>query len=82
MNEPRNHAALVLNASDNVAVTLDQVRAKAEIGPDLLCARRISIGHKVIIQATAEGASVRKFGQIIGSATPGRGTGGHRNCAG
>src|SRR5690554_6942058 len=69
MDETRKFPALVLSASDNVAVLLENVQAKTEVQPGLACTQRISRGHKVAIAAVAEGEPVRKFGQIIGFAT-------------
>ncbi|WP_417580772.1 UxaA family hydrolase [Pelagibacterium sp.] len=69
MTDPQNHPALVLSADDNVAVMLDNVPAKSEVQPGLVCTQRISRGHKVSLAPIAEGEPVRKFGQIIGFAT-------------
>ena len=69
MDETRKFPALVLSASDNVAVLLENVQAKTEVQPGLTCTQRISRGHKVAMTAVAEGEPVRKFGQIIGFAT-------------
>lgn len=75
MNESRTHPALVLSTTDNVAVMLDNVQAKSEVQPGVICTQRISRGHKVAIAPIAEGEPVRKFGQIIGFATKAIGQG-------
>ncbi len=69
MNSSNTFPALVLNPTDNVAVLLENVPARAEVQPGLFSTQRISRGHKIAIAPMAEGDPVRKFGQIIGFAS-------------
>ncbi|UYQ71083.1 altronate dehydratase family protein [Pelagibacterium flavum] len=69
MNSSNTFPALVLNPTDNVAVLLENVPARAEVQPGLFSTQRISRGHKIAIAPMAEGEPVRKFGQIIGFAS-------------
>jgi altronate hydrolase len=65
MTTPR---ALRLNASDNVIIAVDEIRAGA--APEGVVARdRIPKGHKMAIAAIEPDAPIRKFGQIIGFAS-------------
>lgn len=69
MNSSNTFPALVLNPTDNVAVLLENVPARAEVQPGLFSTQRISRGHKIAVAPIAEGEPVRKFGQIIGFAS-------------
>ncbi|MFG1344153.1 altronate dehydratase family protein [Xanthobacter autotrophicus DSM 431] len=59
---------LRLSGEDNVAVALDDVGAGAPVA-GVTAAQRIPRGHKFALVPIAEGAPVRKFGQIIGFAS-------------
>lgn len=61
--------ALVLNASDNVAVALDAVSSGNNVVSGVEAVQRVSKGHKIAIASIGDGEPVRKFGQIIGFAT-------------
>ncbi len=78
--EPRT---LRLHGEDNILVAIDSVPAGAEVA-GLRALERIPKGHKIALAAIAEGAPIRKFGQIIGFASaaiePGRHVHEH-NCA-
>ena len=65
----RNFPALLLSASDNVAVMLENVKPGTPVQPGVDATQRIARGHKVATVPIAEGAPVRKFGQIIGFAS-------------
>ncbi|WP_424932336.1 UxaA family hydrolase [Amaricoccus macauensis] len=62
-------AVLRLHGSDNVLVALRDIPAGADLGDGIAAASKIPSGHKVAATAIAAGAPVRKYGQIIGSAT-------------
>jgi altronate hydrolase len=64
-NAPRT---LKLHDADNVRVAVDAVVAGTTTG-DLVVTERVPKGHKFADQPIADGAPVRKFGQIIGFAT-------------
>ena len=70
MNEP---AILVLHPADNVAVARVDIAAGALLplprGGAVTSSTAVPAGHKIALQALAEGAVVRKYGQVIGSAT-------------
>jgi altronate hydrolase len=70
MNEP---AILVLHPSDNVAVARVDIAAGAVLplprGVAITASTAVPAGHKIALQAMPEGAVVRKYGQVIGSAT-------------
>ncbi|WP_404402086.1 UxaA family hydrolase [Pelagibacterium halotolerans] len=61
--------AIVLNATDNVAVAIDNLASNIDVASGVATRQRVSKGHKVAIAPIAEGDAVRKFGQIIGFAT-------------
>jgi altronate dehydratase len=70
---PKNFddVALRLHESDSVAVLKRPVKAGVEVllgASRLVIARDIPQGHKFALTAIAEGAPVRKYGQIIGFA--------------
>lgn len=60
---------LKLHAADNVAVATRTLAVGVSIGEGLETSGEISTGHKVSLAAIAEGAPVRKYGQIIGFAS-------------
>ncbi|WP_027230857.1 altronate dehydratase family protein [Phyllobacterium sp. UNC302MFCol5.2] len=59
---------LRLHASDNVVVAVDSFQAGQKI-EGVTVADRVPRGHKLASRVIAEGEPVRKFGQIIGSAS-------------
>ncbi len=68
---------LHLNPTDPLVVALDDLQPGAPLGPlGVTAAEPIAKGHKVAIAAITAGDHVRKYGQIIGTATasiaPGR----------
>ncbi len=70
---------LLLDRDDDVAVALGALKAGGEVmvaGEAITLLDRIPAGHKLARRAIAAGTAVRKFGQIIGTATdriePGR----------
>jgi altronate hydrolase len=66
----RTQPTLLLHEQDNVAVALWGLEAGAHVGiGDLVCQEPIPAGHKVAIQKIGAGEPVRKYGQIIGSAS-------------
>ena len=66
MTAPR---ALRLNAEDNVLIAVDEIKAGAQPNGGPVAKERVPKGHKLAIAPIAEGAPVRKFGQIIGFAS-------------
>ena len=65
MPHPR---ALRLHNDDNVMVAIDEIRpGDVAVGAPAAC-ERIPRGHKIATAPIADGAPVRKFGQIIGFA--------------
>jgi altronate hydrolase len=71
MSDRQNRPPVLhLNNSDPLVVAMRDLAAGEEIGFGAVTpAQPITRGHKLAIQAIAEGAPVRKFGQIIGRAT-------------
>ena len=68
-------SAFQVHASDNVATLLREAAAGAPLeivgparGQDLTAREKIELGHKVALTAIPEGASVTKFGVVIGIA--------------
>ena len=68
-------SAFQVHAADNVATLLGEAAAGAPlqiVGPspnaDLAAREKIELGHKVALTAIPEGASVIKFGIVIGIA--------------
>ena len=59
--------AIRLNAADNIVVAVDQIDAGASAA-GVTSRARVPRGHKMATAAIAEGAPVKKFGQIIGFA--------------
>src|SRR4051812_23404238 len=71
MSVPFDQFALILHASDNVAVLKRAVRGGTELSSgsfSLIADRDIPAGHKIAIAPIGEGMAVRKYGQIIGFA--------------
>jgi altronate hydrolase len=64
---------ILLHPSDNVAVARVDIAAGATLrlpdGRSITPAMPVAAGHKIALEALAEGAVVRKYGQVIGSAT-------------
>src|SRR5919197_797922 len=71
MNDGQNRPPVLhLNASDPLVVAVRDLNAGEEIGFGAVKpVAPIAHGHKLAIQPIADGAPVRKFGQIIGLAT-------------
>ncbi|HEY1385361.1 MAG TPA: UxaA family hydrolase, partial [Dongiaceae bacterium] len=71
MSDGQNRPPVLhLNASDPLVVAIRDLAAGEEIGFGAVKpAAPVARGHKLAIQAIADGAPVRKFSQIIGRAT-------------
>jgi len=66
-----DRTAILLHASDQVAVLKESVKAGDELVKgsfSLRAAQDIAAGHKIALEAIAAGAPVRKYGQVIGFA--------------
>ncbi len=67
--------AIVLDGKDNVATLIDPGRTgercalQGEAGGETVLLQDVPLGHKVCIRATAVGADVLKYGQVIGRAS-------------
>lgn len=59
---------LRLHPSDNVVVTIADLPTGSEVEAGIVALARVPRGHKVAVQPIADGAPIRKFGQIIGFA--------------
>ncbi|MFT0892702.1 UxaA family hydrolase [Pseudochelatococcus sp. G4_1912] len=59
---------LRLHPNDNVVIAIADLLKDSEIEPGIVALARIPRGHKVAVQPIADGAPIRKFGQIIGFA--------------
>jgi altronate hydrolase len=59
---------LRLNAADNLIVAVDQIDAGVT-AQGITATERIPQGHKMAAEGIAQGAAVKKFGQIIGFAS-------------
>jgi len=68
MDTLTNPRHLRLHASDNVIVAVDSLQAGQKID-GVVVTDRVPRGHKLAARVIAEGEPVRKFGQIIGSAS-------------
>ena len=70
--------ALKLHPEDNVAVAKTDLPSGASItlqdGNELTTGNDIPSGHKIALRPIKTGEPVRKFGQIIGFASPGHRT--------
>jgi altronate hydrolase len=79
--------ALILRSGDDVATALQPLFTGDELrdgGRVVTLCQDVPPGHKVALRELEEGASVRKYGQIIGFATQAVGVGEHvhtHNCA-
>jgi altronate hydrolase len=74
---------LRLNAIDNLIVAVDQIDAGVT-AQGITASERIPQGHKMAAEGIAQGAAVKKFGQIIGFASQPIAPGQHihtHNCA-
>lgn len=66
--------AIVLNPGDNVATLIDagdegaSCILQGESKGEVVLLQSIPFGHKVCIRATAPGADIVKYGQVIGKA--------------
>jgi len=63
---------LLLSDDDNVGTTVDDLPAGTELdydGQAVVLAEDVSFGHKVALEPFAPGDEVRKYGEIIGTAT-------------
>ena len=75
--------AIVLNSADNVSTLIDPGCAndsctlQGEGDGDIRLREDVPFGHKVCIRATAEGADVVKYGQVIGVASKALAIGDH-----
>jgi hypothetical protein len=72
--------AIVLDARDNVAVATIELTAGADIrvaGYTVTLCDPIPVGHKFALEPIAEGEHVRKYGEVIGTATATIAAGGH-----
>jgi len=66
-----DRTAILLHASDSVAVLKEKVKAGDELVKgsfSLRAAEDIAPGHKIAVKEIAAGAPVRKYGQVIGFA--------------
>ena len=61
--------ALRLNASDNVAIAVNEFPAGVIVLPGVTARERILRGHKMAVTPIPSDAPIRKFGQIIGFAS-------------
>src|SRR5258706_15182646 len=71
MSERFDQFALILHATDNVAVLKRAVLGGTELSSgalSLIAERDMPAGHKIAIAPIGEGMAVRKYGQIIGFA--------------
>ncbi|MCF8033269.1 MAG: altronate dehydratase family protein [Desulfarculaceae bacterium] len=67
---PSQPPVLLLHPYDDVLVALAELPAGTELaGHGLVCGQDIPAGHKVARRALPQGHQVRKYGQIIGSAS-------------
>lgn len=69
---PLNQVAILLREGDDVAVAKRRLEAGTAImreGDTLTLRSPVPAGHKLALHAVAEGAPVRKYGQVIGYAT-------------
>lgn len=67
--------AIVLNRADNVATLLeagsagDTCRLEGEIVGEVVLLQDVPFGHKVCVANTTAGATILKYGQVIGRAS-------------
>ena len=65
-------ALLQLSTSDNVGTTVDDLSEGTKIdsdGRDVVLVEDVPFGHKVALESVEAGENVRKYGEIIGTAT-------------
>ena len=65
-------ALLQLSTSDNVGTTVDDISAGIEIntgGRTVVLVEDVPFGHKVALEPVDVGGEVRKYGEVIGTAT-------------
>ncbi|WP_424009183.1 UxaA family hydrolase [Haloferax denitrificans] len=65
-------ALLRLSTSDNVGTTVDDLGSGTEIDADgrtVVLAEDVPFGHKVALEPVDSGGEVRKYGEVIGTAT-------------
>ncbi len=70
--------AVLLRSDDDVAVAARPIPAGAVVevgGRSVRAVEPIALGHKLAVRAVAEGAAVRKYGQVIGFASKAIGEG-------
>lgn len=63
---------LLLSESDNVGTTVDDLDEGTELdydGHPVVLTEDVPFGHKVALEPLAAGDDVRKYGEIIGTAT-------------
>src|SRR5262245_46890013 len=63
-----DEAALKLHPDDDVAVARRPLAPGTRVADGLAALAEIPQGHKVALRAVANGAPVRKYGQVIGFA--------------
>lgn len=71
-------ALLQLSTSDNVGTTVNDTSTGIEINTDdrtVVLIEDVPFGHKVALEPVAEGGEVRKYGEVIGTATQAIGVG-------
>lgn len=75
--------AIVLHSNDTVATLIDSARAgetcvlEGERAGEIRLQQDVPFGHKVCVIASAVGAEVLKYGQVIGCASLALGVGEH-----
>ncbi|UZK65439.1 UxaA family hydrolase [Sphingomonas sp. M1-B02] len=64
-------AAIRLHPDDDVAVATTRLASGCAVAgmPSLIAATPVPLGHKIALTAIAQGAPIKKYGQVIGSAT-------------
>ena len=58
-----------LNDQDSVVIARSTLLPGTEVAPGIAASQRIPAGHKVAVRPIAQGAPIRRYGQIIGFAT-------------
>ncbi len=75
---PKTPLFLRLNPADNVVIALREIAAGTRLdGENVVAAEKIPAGHKLATRARAAGEPVRRYGQIIGFASPASAPGQH-----
>lgn len=67
-----DESLLQLSTSDNVGTTVDDLSAGTEIDADgrsVVLGEDVPFGHKVALEPVNAGGEVRKYGEVIGTAT-------------